>query len=100
MCIGGPYGTSFWQVGDSAEQNGSFKMAMVRLKVKLLQKKADCHLDFVVEKADVVLLTRHVWKESFAIKETNKREVGGALNYILLDHPKLHSKRFYPDYLC
>ena len=78
MCIGGPYGTSFWQVGDSAEQNGSFKMAMVQVKVKLLQKKADCCLDFVVEKTNIVLLVQHAWKELFAIKEKKQlqREVG------------------------
>ena len=27
MCIGVPYGTSYWQVGDTAELNGSYKMA-------------------------------------------------------------------------
>jgi hypothetical protein len=27
VCIGVPYGTSYWQVGDSSEQNGSYKMA-------------------------------------------------------------------------
>ena len=54
VCIGVPYGTSVWQVGDSAEQNGSFKMAMVWAKVKLLKKKADCHLDFTVEKKPVL----------------------------------------------
>ena len=26
VCIGVPYGTSFWQVGDSTEQNGCYKM--------------------------------------------------------------------------
>jgi hypothetical protein len=26
-CIGLPYGTSYWQVGNSSEQNGCFKMA-------------------------------------------------------------------------
>jgi hypothetical protein len=25
-CIGKPYGTNKWQVGDSSQQNGSFKM--------------------------------------------------------------------------
>ena len=29
VCIGVPYGTSIWQVGDSAKQNGSFKMAIL-----------------------------------------------------------------------
>ena len=28
VCIGVPYGTTLWQVGDSLEQNGAFKMNM------------------------------------------------------------------------
>ena len=28
VCIGVPYGTSIWQVGDSSEQNGTFKMSL------------------------------------------------------------------------
>ena len=56
MHIGVPYGTSFWQVGDSAEQKESFKMAMVWAKTKLLQKKVDCRLEFVVEKMYIILL--------------------------------------------
>ena len=27
VCIGVPYGTSLWQVADSKEQNGSYKIA-------------------------------------------------------------------------
>ena len=61
--------------------------------MKLLQKKADCHLDFAVEKTDVVLLVHQVWKESFAVKATNKKAIAergwGPLNYVLLDHPEL-----------
>jgi len=29
-CIGLQYGTSYWQVGESSEQNGCFKMALAR----------------------------------------------------------------------
>jgi hypothetical protein len=32
VCIGVPYGTSYWQVGDSTEQNGCFKMQLVEEK--------------------------------------------------------------------
>jgi len=39
ICIGVPYGTSYWQVGDSAEPNGCFKMYLLRAKTALLQKK-------------------------------------------------------------
>ena len=35
------YGTSYWQVGDSAEQNGSFKMALSQAKTELLKKKIE-----------------------------------------------------------
>jgi len=32
VCIGVPYGTSLWQVGDSSQQNGSYKMASAKFK--------------------------------------------------------------------
>jgi hypothetical protein len=35
VCIGVPNGTTHWQVGDSDEQNGSWKMATTRDKRKL-----------------------------------------------------------------
>ena len=37
--IGLPYGTSYWQVGDSTEQNGCFKMALTKRKEVLVTKK-------------------------------------------------------------
>jgi hypothetical protein len=37
--IGLPYGTSYWQVGDSSEQNGCFKMALTKAKQDLVTKK-------------------------------------------------------------
>ena len=41
VCVGVPNGMNLWQVGNSAKQNGSFKMSMVWAKPKLLQKKTD-----------------------------------------------------------
>ena len=32
VCIGVPYGTSLWQIGDSAQQNGRFKMLLTEKK--------------------------------------------------------------------
>jgi hypothetical protein len=45
VCIGVPYGTSYWQVGDSTEQNRCYhKMAITKAKWELLlTKKADHH---------------------------------------------------------
>ncbi len=68
MEIGLPYGTSYWQVGDSSEQNGSFKM-------KLTSKKSDAGLAFEVDKRDIVKLVRESWRESFEKVETNRKAV-------------------------
>jgi hypothetical protein len=38
VCIGVPYGTSYWQVADSSEQNGSYKMALSAAKKELVKK--------------------------------------------------------------
>ena len=40
VCIGVPYGTSYWQVGDSSEQNGSYKMALTKCKKRVSDEKA------------------------------------------------------------
>jgi hypothetical protein len=42
--IGLPYGTSYWQVSDSSEQNGSFKMKLTKEKAILTPKKYDSRL--------------------------------------------------------
>ena len=76
VCIGVPYGTCIWQVGDSAKQYGSFNMAIVRAKTAILQKKAEAHLPFGIEKTDVILVVHLTWKESFALVERNKNTIG------------------------
>jgi hypothetical protein len=39
VCIGVPYGTHIWQVHDSSEMNGSFKMAVTRAKRLIMSHK-------------------------------------------------------------
>ena len=57
VCIGVPYGTSYWQVRDSLEQNGSFKMELTVAKRDLvLTKKTEHDLPFAIEKSDIVTL--------------------------------------------
>lgn len=31
VCIGVPYGTAIWQVGDSTEQNGMYKLSLTKI---------------------------------------------------------------------
>ena len=39
ICIGVPYVTAYWQVGDSSEQNDKFKMRLTKEKKKLFKKE-------------------------------------------------------------
>ena len=41
VCIGVPYGTSLWQVADSKEQNGSFKIALSKIKKRIVEQKIE-----------------------------------------------------------
>ena len=92
-CVGVPYGTSYWQVGDSAEQNGSFKIALSRAKTELLEKKSMARLPFAIEKTDVVIIMSAAWELSFNNVATNRKAIAergwGPLNYVLLDHPEI-----------
>ena len=73
--IGLPHGTSYWQVGDSTEQNGCFKMALAREKQALVTKKSEHALPFEINKTNIVKLVKDAWNVSFARVETNRKAV-------------------------
>jgi hypothetical protein len=93
VCLGVPYGTHLWQVGDSAEQNGAFKMALVKAKQQIINEKSKLHLPCKLERHDVVGLVHRAWNKSFARVDSNKKAIAnrgwGPLTYNLLDHPEL-----------
>jgi hypothetical protein len=71
-CIGLPNGTTKWQVGDSEQQNGAYKMSMTRNKDSLvLYKRRNCFASIDFKKCDIVPLICRAWADSFARKETN-----------------------------
>lgn len=75
-CIGLPNGTAKWQVGDSQEQNASWKMAMTREKDRLVQYKTRhlfSSLDF--KRHDVIPLVNKAWKASFERKKQNLQAI-------------------------
>jgi len=76
-CIGLPYGTFYWQVGDSSEQNGCFKMALTKAKQELVTKKNESGLDYTINKTDVVGLVRQAWKSSFARTQRKLQQEAG-----------------------
>jgi hypothetical protein len=71
VCIGVPYGTALWQVGDSTEQNGNFKMSMNRMKESVLtnRMKTMTHVDLVP--TDIIPLVNYAWECSFVKIESN-----------------------------
>ncbi|CAJ1940936.1 unnamed protein product [Cylindrotheca closterium] len=71
-CIGLPNGTAKWQVGDSVQQNGSFKMAMTREKKRLVMHKIRMmHPSIDIKRSDIIPLIHKAWTVSFARKEQN-----------------------------
>ena len=75
VCVGVPYGMSYWQVGDSAQQNGSFKIALSWAKMALLEKKSQARQPFAIEKSDIVPIVSDAWEKSFCQVQSNLKAV-------------------------
>jgi hypothetical protein len=96
VCIGVPYGTSYWQVGDSTEQNGCFKMALTKAKWELVEKKEKWGIAGTIDKTDIVGLVTYGGERSFTRVESNWKAVveqgWGQLNSNLLLHPEINTQ--------
>ena len=69
VCIGVPYETNLWQVGDSMQQNGSLKMLLKKVKKWIVEKNQmdQCHVTHVKGMVWII------WK-SWAKQESNSWE--------------------------
>ena len=56
VCIGVPYGTAFWQVKDSKEQNGSFNIALGKAKKELVDFRLQKSLPGSLQSTDLIPL--------------------------------------------
>jgi hypothetical protein len=93
-CIGVPYATHIWQVADSPQLNGLFKVELTKIKRKFFEiKSARGRQSF--EMTDIIPLVMHAWSKSFGIVENAKKAIAqrgwGPLNYVLLDHPDVRN---------
>ena len=95
VCLGVPYGTALWQVGDSKEQNGAFNIAFTKAKQDLLKFKIKKMTDSSLRPTDLIPLINIAWNASFARKDTNKKAIAARgwnpLNYHLLMDPDLRA---------
>ena len=91
VCIGVPYGTHLWQVGDSEAQNGSFSIAITKAKEELFHLKPENNKNF--SSTDIIPLINMAWPKSFGRKEAAKRAIAergwNPLNYNLLLKPEI-----------
>jgi len=94
VCIGVPYGTSLWQVADSKEQNGSYKIALTRAKKKKFEAKLDMFMENpTLCSTDIIPIINEAWTLSFARVQNNKKAISergwGPLNRNLLLYKEL-----------
>ena len=70
VCIGVPYGTALWQLGDSSEQNGCYKMACASMKRNLMQEKQKLMMtDLSVCPQEIMIIVNHAWEKIIWTKE-------------------------------
>lgn len=91
VCFGVPYGTHIWQVADSEQLNGLFKLLLTKLKRFFFEIKRKRNKNF--EQSDIIPLVRQAFIDSFGRTETARNAMitrgWNPLNYALLDHPQV-----------
>src|SRR5688572_8130563 len=65
VCLGVPYATSYWQVGDSHEQNGSFKVNWYCAKRKVMSWKNDQGLGYTMTAREILPVINDLWEMSY-----------------------------------
>jgi hypothetical protein len=85
-CIGVPYATHIWQVGDASALNGAFKIALAKAKREYLKYRSNPRF----EPTDIVPLLNQAWEKSFNSSVDVRAAIAhrgwNPLNYNLLDH--------------
>ena len=79
-------------MGDSKEQNGSFNIAMIDAKRKLLDLKHQSCMNETIDKNDLILLINIAWNKSFARVDKNRRAIAGrGWGYIIVIFLPFHT---------
>jgi hypothetical protein len=74
-CIWVTHGTSVWQVGDSVEHNGTFKIESHNAKSDAVTGKNRSGLPATLELSNIFRIVNVAWQKSFACIETNKKAI-------------------------
>ena len=96
VCIGVPYGTALWQVGDRSQQNGTFKMSLSVEKKALFENRLNTFQhDLHLMRTDILPLICKSWPKGFGNVENNQKAIALCgwvpFTYVLLLDPVLRA---------
>ena len=95
VCIGVPYGTALWQVGDSSEQNGAYMMALSVIKAMIIERKQERMMPLTIDAHEIIIMVNYAWELSFARCAKNKKAIAdrgwSPLNRAILLNPTIRA---------
>jgi hypothetical protein len=93
VCLGVPYATVLWQVGDASEQNGKFKIEWTKVKEWMMTYKSINCLPCTIGPTDIIPLINRVFHKSYGSIHSNLKALAdrgwNPLNRKLLEHNEL-----------
>ncbi len=93
VCLGVPYATVLWQVGDASEQNGKFKIEWTKVKEWMMVYKSINCLPCTIGPTDIIPLINRVFHKSYGSIHSNLKALAdrgwNPLNRKLLEHNEL-----------
>ena len=103
--FGVPYATSYWQVGDSSEQNGAFKMGWSKVKKRFVSYLSDRGITpLKISNENVMPLLNQAWDLSFGKVENAKKAIAERGWYPptrnLLNHPEIRRNENIAEKPC
>ena len=75
VCLGVPYATSLWQVGESSEQNGTAKTEWHRAKQELIGFKRAHRLPCTISADDIIPLVNKIFHKAYGNQAANKKTI-------------------------
>ena len=76
MCLGVPYGTALWQVADSSQQNGKYKMLLNEKKKELFTYRLSIfQSDLSSMQTDIIPIVNWCWPCAFADVQNNIKAI-------------------------
>ena len=93
VCLGVPYATVLWQVGDASEQNGKFKIEWTKVKEWMMVWKSINCLPLTIGPTDIIPLVNRIFHKSYGSINSNLKALAdrgwNPPNRKLLEHKEL-----------